>query len=176
MNFKTCLILALFVCLSFAGYLPQSYKQNDLKWRSEIIGFGSKTIAEDGSLVTSLASLAAGLGIFSDGKLFNPSIMNEWLKKHGGFVQRDQVVWDSLTPLGVEFLGFTSDHQVMINAIVQGKPLIFQVKGENRYVVGFLITAGGFLCMDPDQSSFLDWNYYSFDEIANAGIYKVIEL
>jgi len=171
MSLKTCLILSLFVCLSFAGYLPQNYKQNDPKWKDSFIGFGSKTIGEDGSLLTSLASVAAGLGIFSHGTtVYNPLTLNQWLKNHKGFVQDDQIVWDSLAPLGVDFVGFTTDVQDMIHAIIAGDPIILNVKGGSHYVVGVFVVERGFLVMDPGQTGDL---YYSFQEIVKAGIYKV---
>jgi len=176
MNFKICLVLSLFICISIAGYIPKHYWQLDQRWRDTLIGFGSKTIGNEGSLIVSLASAAGGFGIFSDKDLFDPLIMNEWLKKHGGFVQEDQVVWDSLTPLGLEFVGFTTDIKKMVISIVRGDALILKIKEENRYVVGYLAGPDGFVCKDPAVYAYGGVKYYSFDNIDSGFVYTVIKL
>jgi len=174
MNFKTFLVLSLCICLSFAGYSPKHFWQNDARWSGTRFGFGYKTFAEDGSLVISIASIVAGLDIYLEYmNLCDPITMDWWLKRHGGYVQNDQIVWESLSPLGLEFTGFTINHEVMINAILKRNVVILEIKGENRYVVGFMVDADGFLCVDPSEGEFSGLLYYSIDDIAKAGIYKV---
>ena len=174
MHFKTCLVLSLFICLSLAELYPIGYKQNDYRWKNNVFGFDWTTIGEDGSLLCSIASVVGGLGRYYDYKyLFDPIYMDIWLKNHGGYIKSDQIVWESLTPLGLEFTGFTTDYGAMINGIMSGNAVIFEIKGENRYVVGYRVQGGMFYCMDPDPSFPSDFNYYSISEIARAGIYKV---
>jgi len=173
MNFKTCLVLALFVCLSFAGFIPQGYKQNDQRWSSITIGFGQKTIGEDGSLITSLASIAAGMGLFYDGNLITPKHMNNMLKYNDGFVQKDQVILEALTPIGIEFAGFTVDRDTMTHAIHDGKVLIMKLKNENRFVVGFYEISGFFYCMEPNPSTVSNFDYFVFRQFESAYIFNI---
>ena len=176
MNFKICLVLSLFVCLSFAGFLPKHYWQNDERWGGDLIGFGSKTIRDDGSLLVSLASVVAGLGVYLDRILVDPPRLNEWLKKNDGFAQNDQIVWESLSPLGLEFNGLTTDHEKMVNAFVHEDILILKLKEGNHYVIVLYAEMYGFLCLDPDAYSYEGIRYYSFEKIEKASIYTVKRL
>lgn len=47
-------------------------------------------------------------GIKVNGLVSNPSTLNNWLKKNGGYVSGDSFVWDSTRPLGLPFSGFES--------------------------------------------------------------------
>jgi len=169
MNLKICLVLSLFICSSFAAFLPFIYKQNDSKWRNTFIGFGSKTIGEDGSLLVSFASIAAGEGIFYKGWLFNPNTMNDWLKDNKGFVQDDQIVMDSLTPLGFEYVGISSNIKEITRALLDGKVMIAKLK-EGYYAPVVAMMTGVFVVMDPTQrgGNFM----YPFDKVVNVAIYK----
>jgi len=168
MNFKICLVLSLFICSSFAGFLPFPYQQWDSRWKDTLIGFGNKTIGQDGSLLVSLASLAAGEGIFYKGWLFTPNSMNDWLKLNKGFVHDDQIVMDSLTPLGLEYVGTSTNINEIVRALANGKVMIAKLKA-GYYAPVFCIASGAIVVMDPTK----DGNYmYVFDVIESIAIYK----
>ena len=168
MNFKVFLALSLLICSSFAGFLPMVYRQNDPRWKDTKVGFGHFTIAQKGDLICSLASIAGGLGFKYEDKLFNPNSMNQWLKDNKGFVQDDQVVWESLSPLGLDYLGVTDDTDEMAKALAEDKLLVLYIQG-THYVVGYGVFPGKFLIMDP--SAIFDV-FVPFPQVVRAYIYE----
>ena len=57
------------------------------------------------------------MGLAGVGKNYNPSTLNQWLNSHGGYVQQDLIVWGSVSPLGLNFLGklnITQQRSIMI--------------------------------------------------------------
>ena len=169
MNTRILLVLSTLLCFSFSAFIPFPYKQNNNQWRADVIGFGDKTIGEAGSLITSIASIVAGEGIYGYGKLFNPSTLNEWLKNNGGYENDDQFIWDSLYSFGFEFLGFTTDTNDMITVLAQGKIVLLDVDANDHYVVATISGPEGFLVMDPVTPGKA---IYLWKDIVKAGIYS----
>jgi len=170
MNFKICLVLSLFICSSFAAFLPFPYQQNDAKWRNTLIGFGNKTIGQDGSLLVSLASLAAGEGIIYKGWLFTPNSMNDWLKLNKGFVNNDQIVLDSLSPLGLEYVDTLTNINEIVHHLIDGKIMIIKLK-EGYYAPVFSVVSGGFVVVDPTKEG-TGYYIYAYNYVENVVIYN----
>jgi len=172
MSIKICLILSLFIYSSFSAILPANYQQCDLRWKDTTIGFGSKTICENGSLLTSVAAMVDSLHSAQGNLDFIPPLMNEWLKENGGFEDDDKFVWDSLTPLGWKFEGFSEDINEIIDAFAEEKAMILQVKGTDHYVVLAGIIYSAFFVMDPQNKGEI---FYRPSEILGAGIYTLTD-
>jgi len=170
MNLKICLILSIFIYSSFSVFLPAVYQQCDPRWKDFFIGFGSKTICENGSLLTSVASIVSGLHLNQGNEMVNPLQMNEWLKKNGGFQPSDHFVWDSLTPFGLKFEKISMDINEILDAFAEEKVMIIQVvQGKEHYVVPEAIISGAFVMMDPQAE---DGVFYKLSDIFIAAIYK----
>jgi len=167
MALKICLILSLFIYSSFSLFLPAIYQQCDPRWKDVTLGFGSETICDSGSLLTSASSIADGLHF--NGDLNNPLRLNAWLKANGGFDKDNKFVWESLSPLGLKFEGFLTKVNEIIDAFIDEKVLILQVKGTNHYVVPEAIVSGGFVMMDPQSIGDI---FYKPSDIIGAGVYK----
>ena len=75
-----------------------------------------KTICEDGGLLTTLAMISDGCGFKVDGKPINPSTMNAWLGKNGGFNGDGTVNPEALT-----LLGFVHSKENNVNNARQAK-------------------------------------------------------
>lgn len=95
---KIALCLTL-LALVFSRNYPL-FKQCDQRWAKEQLGTSSNTICTAGCAMSSVSMGLAGIG-----KNYNPSSLNQWLKGHGGYVQQDLIVWGSISPLGLNFLG-----------------------------------------------------------------------
>lgn len=97
-------MLRITLCLTLLVLaLSRSYplfKQCDDRWRNEQLGTSSNTICSAGCAMSSVAMGLAGIG-----KNYNPSSFNQWLKGHSGYVSGDLIVWGSVTPLGLGFMG-----------------------------------------------------------------------
>ena len=175
MSIKICLILSLFVALSFTmsmrpkAFNPPAYKQSDARWKDIILGFGPDTIGQAGCLMTSITSAIAGEGVLLDGQVPIPPTMNEWLKNNGGFAQGDLFVWDSVRPLGLEFIEHRNKTTEIIPAFMQGKVVILNVNQGHHYVLGLGVTATGYSVMDPATPGKL---IFEFNEVVRAGIYN----
>jgi len=178
MSLKICLLVSILICSSFAqaslrpsvrAFNPPVYKQCDAQWRNVILGFGPQTLCQAGCLVTSVTSLAAALGVKIDGKVPIPSTMNNWLKNHGGFVQSVLFVWDSVRPLGVEFIGFAKGSVQIGQYWAQGKYIVLNVNNGGHYVLLTGIVASGYTVMDPASPG---KTIYGFNEVVQAGVYN----
>jgi len=70
------------------------YKQNDSRWGSEQLGYGSYTLGNAGCAVTSVAIALTCTGEMSDVTNFSPSVLNKTLKENNGF-KGGAIYWDN---------------------------------------------------------------------------------
>jgi len=71
------------------------YSQHDVRWSAKSLGTGGLTIGISGDLVTAAAMMLSDWEVPTD-----PGRLSDWLKFHGGFVDRNRFVFDSLCGLG----------------------------------------------------------------------------
>eukprot|EP01092_Planopodium_desertum_P011671 TRINITY_DN5358_c0_g1_i1.p1 TRINITY_DN5358_c0_g1~~TRINITY_DN5358_c0_g1_i1.p1 ORF type:complete len:188 (+),score=22.64 TRINITY_DN5358_c0_g1_i1:97-660(+) len=109
------LALICFVCSAFAAPigmegLPETavipchwilYKQCNSTYGSNHLGTsGSETICSAGCAMSSVSMILASNSIKIDSKTANPGSLNSWLTSHGGYVDSDLIVWNSVAALG----------------------------------------------------------------------------
>jgi len=167
---KTVFALLTVLCFTsvFAAFNPPKYSQVDSRWKNQILGFGPSTIGSAGCLLTSVSSMIAGNNVNVDGALPNPSTMNNWLKKNGGF-SGDLFVWGSISKLGFAFEGKVSNIvDIIKNYNTPGKYVILNVNQGRHYVLATGRTNDGFNVMDPGYSK----TFYKNNEIVSASIYR----
>lgn len=68
------------------------------------------------------------------GHTFNPSTLNAWLKANGGYVNKDDFVWGSVSSLGLSFSGKLPNSLVRINLDV-GYIVIIHVRKQTHWVL-----------------------------------------
>jgi len=77
------------------------YYQCDKRWGSQRLGTSpTNTICSAGCAMTSVAMMLYKLKTNLDGDIVYPPALNKWLNSHGGYVQHDLIVWDSVRKLG----------------------------------------------------------------------------
>lgn len=102
---KTLVIVSLVAVVVFCRTYPL-FKQCDARWANQQLGSSSNTICSAGCLMSSVSMALAGTGYDTD-----PSRLNAWLTKNGGYVSGDLFVWASVNGFGLTFTGkelFTS--------------------------------------------------------------------
>ena len=52
------------------------------------------------------------MGLKGIGKDYNPSSLNQWLKKNKGYIGTTLYVWASVNPLGLVFQGYVGVSQI----------------------------------------------------------------
>jgi len=162
----TILLVAAFCLSSVLASFPH-FSQTDAKWSHQILGHGPATIGQAGCLMTSVTSMAAGLGIHINGASPNPSTMNNWLKAHGGFVSGDLFVWGAVAPLGLHYLGHVTSHTQIVNALKAGNHVVLNVNGGHHWVLATGTTASGYTVMDPGFAR----SSYTSGEVVGAGVF-----
>ena len=172
MGYPQAVILTVIGCLlstSLATFNPPVYKQYDPLWANDTIGFSNSTIQQVGCLLTSVTSILAGEGILINNEVPTPPILNGWLKDNNGYVDNDDFVWDSVSPFGVEFLGFVTTPGDIIAALQVGKIPVLNVHAGRHYVLCLGTNGIGFNVMDP---GYRDVDSYLFSDVVKAGIYS----
>ena len=141
------------------------YKQCDSAWGKEQLGTSSNTICSAGCLMSSAAMALSGTG-----HKYNPSTLNSWLKKNGGYVSGDLFVWASINKLGLAFEGKVSNSQIKTK-LDQGKVVICNVHNGGHWVLAHSYSGNNIMVNDPGYST----TSYSLSEIVDGqnGIYSV---
>ena len=109
------------------------WSQCDARWGANKLG-KSSTICAVGCLMTSVASGLRSLDIKIGGVDSDPAVLNEYLIKNGGY-EVNSLIWETVEPLGLVYLGKTSVPQQIREAIKQGKIVILKVNGGAHWVL-----------------------------------------
>jgi hypothetical protein len=138
---KAVLLLAL-VAISLGRNYPL-FKQCNPDWANEQLGYSSDTICSAGCLMSSASMALAGTGHW-----VNPSILNQWLKTHGGYVSGDLFVWGSLSPFGLIYQGKVANYQIK-SQLDQGRIVIVNVMNGAHWVLAYGYNGDNILVNDP---------------------------
>ena len=149
-------VLALLVALAFGRTYPM-YKQCDSRWANEQLGTSSNTICKAGCAMSSVA-----MGLAGTGHNYNPSTLNHWLKANGGYVGGDNLVWGSVTRIGLTFEGKFSNSHIK-SALDQGKVVVCNVHNGGHWVLAHGYSGDNILVNDPGYST----SSYSLSQIVN---------
>lgn len=76
------------------------------------------------------------MGLSRTGHPTLPDSLNAWLKKKGGYVHGDWLVWSAVNPLGLTFVGKVSNTEIK-QRLDQGYVVILNVKGGSHYVLAW---------------------------------------
>ena len=149
--------------------IPMS--QRDLRWRSDKLGFSSRTIGSDGCALTSMAMIAT-----QHDPLMTPAILNTLLKNVAGFSGGD-LIWQNV-PQAIPYVRFiarrdwdkslSSDDLLYIKGmLIQYGPQIMEVDfnpatavQEQHFVVALHYDNGDIRILDP-------WDAREYDLLAH---------
>mgnify|MGYP000214904508 CR=1 FL=1 len=150
------------------------YKQCGEKWSNHALGSSSSnTICDAGCAMSSVAMSLATYHERIHGHRIDPGTLNKWLTSHGGYVDSDLIVWNSVAKLGgLHMLSDTSSmspHAIRA-AVEQCQPVIVNVREGSHWV---LVT--GFDTKDTDtfyvnDPGFLDTSY-DYSGMSNFVVY-----
>ncbi|MFC1651986.1 C39 family peptidase, partial [Patescibacteria group bacterium] len=113
------------------------FSQINRNWAHEQLGYSNLTIGSHGCAVTSKAMI---FNYYQKG-FTNPSELNRYLKKHGGY-SGASMIWGNVgTPSGVSYQGVIYPNRNVIKQKTnQGYPLLAQVWTSNRTMHFVIIT------------------------------------
>jgi hypothetical protein len=121
------LVLCLFVLVVVSTAINYPlYKQCNVLWGNDQLGYSNKTICQAGCLMTAASMALAGTG-HTD---YNPKTLNYWLKTNGGYAGAagDSFVWTSINKLGLIYGGKIANSAIKTH-IDAGHVVICNVKG-----------------------------------------------
>ena len=98
-------VAAAMVCVTAVAVHPCGqwtlYKQCGESWSNHALGTSTtETICDAGCAMSSVAMSLATYRERVDGKHTDPGSLNKWLVSHGGYVDTDLIVWNSVAKLG----------------------------------------------------------------------------
>ncbi len=126
--------------------------QQDGAWGGAPLGSSpTDTVASAGCAITSVTMMLRYYGVDTD-----PGAFNTWLNGNGGYVNDDQLLWDSVTAYTrgrVAFSGWLgADLDVIHTELDAGRPVVAEVSlGGNQHFIlltGYA-TEGGLTANDP---------------------------
>lgn len=88
------------------------------------IGTSDKKICDDGSLLTTIAMIVAGLPVW----WADPGVLNQWLIENNGFENKDSFVWKSIEKLGFKYGGMSSNTRNLKNYLNTNYSVFANVK------------------------------------------------
>lgn len=185
--FLTALAVMIFGLSTTALASEDNYKtwlQTDSRWGS--IGFGyndSYTVARVGCALTSVAKVMAYSGAVSrDTSVFNPGVLCNYLKSHGGFTSSGDIYWGKPCEYVSNFtlekwtnVSGTKDEKIsQIKAFLDsGCMVVCSVKYYGHYVAVEKVENGKVYVMDPASNDITDLFYYDEAVVgANVIVYK----
>ena len=165
------LILLSLISISLCAWDPPFYTDCDKTWYKILIGNGTKTICEAGSIISSMASAIAGFNIQINNNDVTPKSLNKWLISHNGYIADDIYVWTTVSKLGFTFIGFDSTGAQAAVAFKSGKVVLINVMSDTNWALVTDVYLDGnneyLVVMDPGYNYAL----YPFDDVDNVGIY-----
>jgi hypothetical protein len=137
------LALVLFVQALGAPVVPfryPLYMQCDARWGQHALGTSRDTICSDGCAMSSVAMFLEGRNETERIGTVTPLSLNEWLVKHGGYVEGDLIVWNSVAPLGKLHLVAYSNSSglsagVLRSHIKATHPVVANVRGGSHWIL-----------------------------------------
>ena len=140
------LALSLLVAISLARVYPL-YKQCDSRWGNEQLGTSSDTICTAGCAMTSCAMALAGTG-----PAYTPSTLNRWLTANGGYYNGGDLLWGSISKLGLPFEGKFSNSYIK-SKLDTGRVVICNVHNGGHWVLAYAYSGDTIMVNDPGYST-----------------------
>lgn len=142
-----------------------SYKQCDSSWSSQQLGTCSQTICSAGCAMTSVAMI-----LKTKGADYNPSTLDKWLTKNGGYANGCEIYWGKVDSLGkTSYQGMeTASESAICSGLSKGHGIVANVHNGGHWV---LLTGclgnGKYSVNDPGFST----TSYSHSEILREAVY-----
>ena len=142
-----------------------AYKQCDSSWSSQQLGTCSQTICSAGCAMSSVAMI-----LKTKGANYNPSTLDKWLTKNGGYANGCEIYWGKVDSLGVtSYQGMeTASESAICSGLSKGHGIVANVHNGGHWV---LLTGclgnGKFSVNDPGFST----TTYSMSDILREAVY-----
>ena len=143
------------------------YGQCEGYWAQQYLG-GDKTVCRAGCLMTSVASAMTSCGKTINGKKADPGVLNDWLKRNGGY-SGNMFVWGALSKFGLSFLGWPESSTEIKNHICNNRIVILNVNGGGHWVLCTGYNDNTYNVMDPGYPR----KTYSTGEVTCAGVFRI---
>ena len=127
-------VVAIVLALLVAGTLSAGctvnksfpyFSQCDSRWSTDKLG--TLTICQKGSLMCSVASGMAGLGMLIYDQPVTPQNLNSFLMQNGGYNSDNLYVWSTVERFGLRYEGQTSDKSQIKKNICDNKLVFLQI-------------------------------------------------
>jgi len=174
-------LLALAFSVHAAPIIPcgewDYFYQCDSRWANIPLGTSSvDTICTAGCAMTSVCMALYKYNASVNNDICYPPNLNSWLNAHGGYVQQDLIVWNSVCSIRPNNLCMQSDTPTLdrttaVNYIKNCQPIIANVRNGGHWVLlkGYDDANNNvFYCNDPYFSN----TYYNYSDIVNWVVYK----
>ncbi len=168
---------------SFSSYLPdtgsyKSWKQYDSRWANVKFPNG-ETIRQVGCLVTSIAILAVGSGIRSEGE-FDPGTFVEALKNNNGF-SGASLYWSAVERVIPEFrvyspwtslTGTKKEKAAAIAAHLEaGRKVVIRAVSNQHWVAADRVEDGKVYICDPGRNVTDLFSYYDASDVTRIAVF-----
>lgn len=140
------ILLALLFSISHSRIYPL-YKQCDPRWKIEKLGTSSKNICDYGCAISSVAMALSGTG-----HNYNPSTLNTWVKENRGFLYDYYLIWPSVNPLGIKYMGVVSRSNIA-SSLSAGHIVILNVRKGLHWVLATSMSGNTIYVNDPYYSN-----------------------
>ncbi|KAL0207595.1 hypothetical protein P9112_012223 [Eukaryota sp. TZLM1-RC] len=182
---KTLITVLLLVSFTYASEvngwtIPKSFpkfRQCDSRWGHEIMV--NKTICKVGCLMSSVAMALNGFGYKINGKTANPSTLNTFLQKNGGYVGNQLLVYAAVCKINPKitfvgmYKGVGSVSRNTIKNYLDSKKyaVIGHVRSGSHYVLidGYSSDLNKFHVLEPAYAD----DSYNYNNIVGYRIYKM---
>jgi hypothetical protein len=151
--------------LGGASYGWTEYKQCDSRWSGQQLGTCSQTICSAGCAMSSVAMIVA-----TRGGNYNPSSLDSWLTKNGGYANGCNIYWGKVDSLGhTKFQAIeTATEAEICSGLSKGHGIVANVNGGGHWVLLTKCLGGGvFAVNDPGYSR----TTYSMGDILREAVY-----
>ncbi len=134
-----------------------AFRQSDAKWAKEPLANGQSgdTLGSAGCAVASTAMILSSYGLETD-----PSRLNRFLAKNGGFTEQGWLIWEKAAEMDASKVKFLYEGEPSYKLIDQnlkkGNPVIIRLRYENG-VTHFVVICGkeghDYLIRDPGRGA-----------------------
>ena len=103
------------------------------------------------------------MALSGTGHSYNPSALNTWLTRNGGYVSGDLFVWGSVSPLGMKFIKVISNSNIA-SSLSAGHIVILNVRNGGHWVLATSMSGNTIYVNDPGYST---TSYSLYDVVPN---------
>jgi len=104
-----------------------NFEQCDTQWGSD--SYSSKyTVCQVGCLVVAVANYMNGRGILIDGQLANPQLLNNYIRRTGGYINDYTFPFNRMSKLGLKYVGLQHDFSKIKGFICKGDLVALSLK------------------------------------------------